>query len=397
MLNGESIWRHSGRLKVESAVIIENSPGSVIRLKGSDNPLSYIIGSPDTMPTIMNRGLIEATMFPPSEFFIGDMEIINMGEIRVQGATPSVLHVGYTDHEAEMQNERKITINTGNTLIYHGKSRDVKEGSNILDGGVLKCTAGSQQLYIDARTVSEVFISGGNLNLFDSAGTLSVHVGGGQMIFNDNSVTISTLSITEGDVTIDEVLVVHDLIMSGGRVSGSGHMTIDNSWVWEDGTVEKSNLASIDLNGPLVFRGRSPKQLGRTLNLKANSTWFVAGSSLYIHERLVVDVGVHIKLSGSGMIIRADTSSSSAIFQNKGSVTASLDDGGLNLEVDVENHGDMVLKGDLILSQFTHQSGHLSLESGTLIAHSGEITLNENYFHMGRGSIHVRKKLLPGI
>ena len=345
------------------------------------------------MPTIINRGLIDATMFPPSEFFIGDIRIINMAEIRVQGATPSVLHVGYVNHEAVMENEMNVTVRSGNTLIYHGESRDIQHGNNILDGGVLQCTIGSQQLRIAARTISDLVISGGDVFIFDIAGTLSVDVGGGELIFKGDAVNMSTLSITEGGVTIDGTLVVHDLIMNGGHVSGSGHMTIENSWVWQDGYIGKSHLASIDLYGPLVIRSESYKQLGRTLNLKKSSTWFAARSLIQLDQRLIVDEGVHIQVTGTYMAIYAATSSGSSVFQNKGSVTASLKDGGFSLQVAVENHGEInVIAGDLILSQFTHQSGRLSLESGTLFVHGGKVTVNENYFHMNGDKVHVSIK-----
>jgi hypothetical protein len=237
------------------------------------------------------------------------------------------------------------------------------------------------------------FTFGGDLEV-NAASTFSGPVG-----FADVSTLHTTAATTfKGPVTLDAGSLTLDanatlddpVLLEGGSLGGSGTVTLNGALTWKFGSIAGSGTVlangGILLDDTATFQ-QPPALIGMTLENGQKALWVGSG------ELDVVAGGTLVNRPGATFTIQSDapinSSDSSGVFTNQGTLVKSLTSGSTTINTAFNNSGTFdVQSGQVALDNGGDSSGSFTVGKGsTLFLSQGLFTLESSSAVSGPGSL----------
>ena len=255
-------------------------------------------------------------------------------------------------------------------------------GSFTVESGTILSV--SNYTFQDAVVSGDGALQANNLTVNGATSIQNLTIVGGTFT-NNNTFDLQNLTITNGTVNANAALEVHNLTFSGGTLTGTGNITVDDTFIWTGGSL--SGTGDTILDGSPTLTGSFFSALGRRIDNYGTAT-VVAGTSLSFQSNAIWnnEVGSTFILPDSAGI--SQFFSTGSAFNNAGTVEKTAPAGTSTIGILFNNSGTVdVQSGTLSLGAGGSGGGQFTIESGAVLT-GGNYTL-QNATVSGDGQLQV--------
>jgi subtilase family serine protease len=235
------------------------------------------------------------------------------------------------------------------TLLKLGSQANLFQPSSSVTGGTLEVAAGGNS-FQGSIEVDALHCSGGSTTISGSAFTPSI-------------------SVTSGALTVNVPMTVASVSLSGSSptLTGSGTMTVTDSFVWAAGVISGSGATTVEptASATLVAPAGVQRALGRTLHLGAHAT--LAGSgTFFLSSGGLLRIVSGTTLTLDGAVSFAVASGTPSIVIDGSMVKSGAGTLTINPSVTTQNNGSVeVVAGGLTLNGPGTHIGDFTFAPGT--------------------------------
>jgi fibronectin-binding autotransporter adhesin len=282
---------------------------------------------------------------------------------------------------------RTGAFSNAGTLIIGAGSTFTMNGAFIQTGTVWVQSYGTLILAAGGSNSGSFTVSAAGLVTF-AAGTFTLNVG-------------TTLSgdglyqIAGATVSITDAVIVPNLELDSGALTGAAVLTITNSFAWTGGTM--SGTGSTDLAPGSVFTisGAADKTLGgRTLNLGGTTTWSDSGNVVLANNAVISNQSgaVFIILNDQGILGTGTCANAGTLTKAAGTGTTTVDSG-----IAFANRGTVSLQSGTfnVAGTYTQSGGTTDLSAGAALTSSGGVNIQAGILS-GSGTINASLTIQNG-
>ncbi|MCV2348950.1 PEP-CTERM sorting domain-containing protein [Paucibacter sp. Y2R2-4] len=230
-----------------------------------------------------------------------------------------------------------------NNGMYLRDGLGVTRAYGFENSGKVQILNGTFQMRDSGSSAGQLQVNKGTeLSFYESSATVSGSIiNQGLVSFDRSNVFLTNTATLNGDVNIlggivrnDSINTLNTLSLTGGQITGTGHLTVTNL-DFKSGILGGGSLANTyptgftTVTGPAVFDGAKGQSVGanHTLTLQGKSTWTAGGGAIngtpyggaIINNATFTDLGTGSSAANSSKSLRSSSAGGGGSFVNMGS------------------------------------------------------------------------------